>query len=108
MGQPMNSTDDQILSMQERLIDEEADEFQKAVIHEQLGDPTENVLKELCDLVFVCYQYAACRGWDLDEAMHRVFLSNMSKLVNGKPMRRADGKILKGPNYEEPMLLDLV
>ena len=37
-------------------------------------------LKELADLVYVCYQYAANMGWDLDEAMHRVHESNMSKL----------------------------
>jgi hypothetical protein len=33
----------------------------------------------------------------------------MSKLgVNGKPIRRRDGKIMKGPNYEPPNLSDLV
>ena len=26
-------------------------------------------LKELSDLVYVCYQFAANEGWDLDEAM---------------------------------------
>ena len=33
----------------------------------------------------------------------------MSKLgEDGKPIRREDGKILKGPNYTEPTLSDLV
>ena len=66
------------------------------------------MLSELADLVFVCYQYAAARGWNLDVAMRRVFESNMSKLVDGKPLRRADGKVLKGPNYYPPILDDLV
>ena len=66
-------------------------------------------LKELADLVYVCYQYAANQGWDLDEALHRVHKSNMSKLdKEGKPIFREDGKVLKGPNYAPPNLEDLV
>jgi hypothetical protein len=43
------------------------------------------------------------------EAFKRVHASNMSKLGNdGKPIRREDGKVLKGPNYKPPYLLDLV
>ena len=42
---------------------------------------------------------------DLDDAMARVFESNMSKLdESGKPIYRADGKVLKGPNYTAPDL----
>ena len=66
-------------------------------------------LKELADLVYVCYQYAANMGWDLDEAMHRVHESNMSKLDEyGKPILREDGKVLKGPKYQPPNQEDLV
>jgi len=69
----------------------------------------ENCLKELADLVYVCYQYAANMKWDLDEAMHRVHESNMSKLdEEGNPIYRDDGKVLKGPNYKPPNLEDLV
>jgi len=33
----------------------------------------------------------------------------MSKLgEDGKPIYRADGKVLKGPNYKEPTLTDLI
>ena len=66
-------------------------------------------LKELADLVYVCYQYAENLGWDLDEALARVHESNLSKLdEDGEPIRRHDGKILKGPNYQPPNLSDLV
>ena len=66
-------------------------------------------LKELADLVYVCYQYAVNMGWDLDKAMQRVHESNMSKLDEyGKPIYREDGKVLKGPNYKPPNLEDLV
>ncbi len=64
---------------------------------------------ELADLVYVCFQYAENMEWDLEEALDRVHKSNMSKLgINGKPIRRADGKVLKGPNYQPPNLNDLV
>ena len=67
------------------------------------------MLKELADLVYVTYGFAATFGWDLDEAVRRVHASNMSKLgVNGDVIYREDGKVLKGPNYEEPNLTDLV
>jgi|TARA_B100000959_G_scaffold185860_1_gene194351 predicted HAD superfamily Cof-like phosphohydrolase len=68
-----------------------------------------DTLKELADLVYVCFQYAENMGWDLDEAMNRVHLSNMSKLdEEGNPIYREDGKVLKGPNYEPPTLTDLL
>jgi hypothetical protein len=41
--------------------------------------------------------------------MQRVYESNMSKLdYNGNPIYRDDGKVLKGPNYKKPELMDLV
>lgn len=43
------------------------------------------------------------------EALRRVHKSNMSKLGDdGKPIRRGDGKILKGPNYKLAILDDLI
>jgi len=39
------------------------------------------------------------------EAFRRVHLSNMSKLGDdGKPIKREDGKVLKGPNYQPPVM----
>jgi len=91
--------------IQKCLIDEEWSEFHEAF---HLKDKHEQ-LKELCDLVYVCYQFAANEGWDLDEAMDRVHKSNMSKLdENGQPIYRPDGKVLKGPNYKPPNLTDLL
>lgn len=92
-------------SVQKALIDEEWSEFHEAYHLES----EECQLKELADLVYVCFQFAASQEWDLDEAMRRVHKSNMSKLgKDGKPIYRADGKVLKGPNYKKPNLLDLV
>ena len=91
--------------MQRDLIDEEYREFRNAFQNE----PYENELKELADLVYVCFQYAENMEWDLEEALDRVHKSNMSKLgLDGKPIRRSDGKVLKGPNYQPPVLTDLI
>ena len=90
---------------------EEFKEFLEAEGTLYLSNPANKAscLKELADLVYVCYQYAENMGWDLDEAMHRVHESNMSKLDdNGDPIYRQDGKVLKGPNYKPPTLEDLV
>lgn len=95
--------------MQLDLIEEEASEFFEAA--EDLMDSPDDMdmrihlVKELSDLVFVCYQFAAAFNIDLDEAMSRVFESNMSKLdENGQAIFREDGKVLKGPNYRKPDL----
>ena len=91
--------------MQRALIDEECKEFMYACDNEGY----EQELKELADLVYVCFQYAENMEWDLEEALDRVHRSNMSKLaLDGTPMRRADGKVLKGPNYQPPVLNDLI
>lgn len=105
------------LRLQANLIAEEAKEVDEAVVDldERLGHRSdhkarkEHLLKELSDLVYVCYQMAAAFGWNLTEAYSRIHNSNLSKLgEDGQPIRREDGKILKGPNYYEPDLSDLV
>lgn len=110
------------------LIREEISEAQEAAA---------KFLKEMSDLLYVVEGAAFHHGFgalsDLDtdsintlsllgeslttgfaseiigESFIRVHKSNMSKLDDeGKPIFREDGKLLKGPNYREPELLDLV
>jgi predicted HAD superfamily Cof-like phosphohydrolase len=93
------------------LIVEEFKEFLEAenVLFRSSPQLHAEALKELADLVYVCYQYACNMQWDLDEALDRVHRSNMSKLdEDGKPIYRNDGKVLKGPAYKPPYLEDLV
>ena len=97
-------------SYQKNLIVEEFKEFLEAegLLFRQNNTIHSEALKELADLVYVCYQYAENMGWFLDEALNRVHESNMSKLgEDGKPVYREDGKVLKGPNYKPPDLTDL-
>ena len=106
-----NSTAHSVRTRQRNLITEEFKEFLEAEAQLYLTSSKvkEDCLKELADLVYVCYQYAVNMGWDLDEAMYRVHESNMSKLdEEGNPILREDGKVLKGPNYKPPNLEDLV
>ena len=98
-------------SCQKDLIVEEFKEFLEAegflFMHGQ--NHQEHCLKELADLVYVCFQYAENMNWFLDDALNRVHISNLSKLgEDNKPIRREDGKILKGPNYKPPDLSDLI
>ena len=106
-----NSTTPASRAKQRKLIVEEFKEFLEAEQQLIIGfsKNSTDTLKELADLVYVCYQYAENLGWNLDEALYRVHKSNMTKLDDeGKPIFREDGKVLKGPNYTEPNLNDLV
>lgn len=96
---------DPLISLRYKLIEEEFEELSYAT-----GEDLSNLLKELADMVYVIYGYAATFGWDLDEAVRRVHLSNLSKLdpITGEPIRRDDGKVMKGEGYKEPDLGDLV
>ena len=105
-----NSADRATRAVQHKLIVEEFKEFLQAegMLFMHGRNHQQEALKELSDLVYVCYQYAENMGWFLDEAMHRVHESNMSKLgEDGKPIYREDGKVLKGPNYKPPDLSKL-
>ena len=106
-----NSNSRPARAKQHSLIVEELKEFLEAegMLFRSHPQYLNNCLKELADLVYVCYQYAANMERDLDEALNRVHKSNMSKLDDdGKPIYREDGKVLKGPNYQPPDLSDLI
>lgn len=81
------------------LIREEFDEL-KAAIHQ--GDLV-GIADGLADLLYVVYGTGHEYGIQLDRVFEEVHRSNMSKLGDdGKPLRRDDGKILKGPNFSPP------
>ena len=64
----------------------------------------QKLAKELADLLYVVYGTAVSFGIPINEVFEEVHRSNMSKLVDGKPSYREDGKVLKGPNYQPPKL----
>ena len=106
-----NDASKKVRTYQKDLIIEECKEFLEAegMLFRHGRNFKEGCLKELADLVYVCYQYAENMGWNLDEALNLVHLSNLSKLgEDGEPIYRDDGKVLKGPNYKPPDLSELV
>lgn len=91
-------------SLYENLIHEEYKEW-----YEETEDVVSE-LKELADLVYVIYGYANAKGFDLEEAVRRVHENNLGRCIqpDGTVKRRADGKIIKNPDYPKVALGDLV
>lgn len=80
------------------LMREESAEAIEAIASGNLA----HIAQELADVVVVAHCAAAVFGLDLDRALDEVMRANRSKFVDGKAVRRADGKVLKGPNYRPP------
>ena len=84
-----------------RLIQEEFEELQEAMVAQDLP----GIAKELADLLYVVYGTAVSYGLDMDPVFREVHRSNMSKVGGYK---RADGKWVKPPTYSpaqvEPLL----
>jgi predicted HAD superfamily Cof-like phosphohydrolase len=109
-----------LLKFRKRLIEEEVKELfndiDDAVFILEKGEEIPkslllNMLKELADVQYVVSGMSVDVEPlnNLEEAFIRVHKSNMSKLgEDGKPIYRDDGKIIKGPNYKEPDLNDLI
>lgn len=89
-----------------KLLKEEINEYMDAC---EEGDKTE-VLDALVDIAYILYGAVLHHGMQdiFDEAFKEVHASNMSKLENGKPLYREDGKVLKGKDYFTPDFSDML
>ena len=97
--------DKETVALRLELISEEVEEFWKACEDKDIVE----VADALTDILYVTYGAGASFGIDLDKCFEEVHNSNMSKLgVDGKPIYRDDGKVLKGPNFREPDLKAIV
>lgn len=80
-------------------IEEEFKEF----LEEPVGTPNE--MKELCDLIWVCVQYANACGYNLEAGMRELLNEYSSKFYdahgNYNPTFRSDGKLLKGAGFKK-------
>tara|TARA_Y100000310_G_scaffold344909_1_gene460431 strand:+ start:26332 stop:26706 length:375 start_codon:yes stop_codon:yes gene_type:complete len=89
----------QVLAFRLELIDEELKELFESIENNDL----ENFAQELADVLYVVNGFAVTAGIDVHKILEEVHRSNMTKLdENGKVNKRADGKVLKGPNYQKP------
>lgn len=81
-----------------RLLEEEFNEY---LLGEE-NDDLENIAKELADIIYIASGTAAAYGIPLDKVFKEVHDSNMAKLVDGKPIYREDGKVLKPTGWKAP------
>lgn len=88
------------------LLQEEVNELLKASISGNLIE----VADGLADCLYILFGTAHEFGLadKLPAIFEEVHRSNMSKLVDGKPLYREDGKVLKPNGFRKPDLQDLV
>ena len=83
------------------LIDEEVGELRDSLKNRDMI----GVADALTDILYVVYGAGQAFGIDLDECYNEVHRSNLTKLgEDGRPIKDENGKVMKGPNYEEPNL----
>lgn len=93
--------DPEVAKLRLDLIAEELDELQEAMEDDDIVE----IADAIADILYVTYGTALAYGIDADRCFAEVHRSNMSKLdEEGKPVYRADGKVLKGPHYSPPDL----
>ena len=103
-NKPSFSTD-KINKLRLDLIKEELGELTVAMENKDLLE----VADALTDILYVTYGAGHAFGIDLDKCFTEVQRSNMSKLgEDGKPIYREDGKVMKGPNFSEPDLENIL
>ena len=102
----------ELMDFRLRLLFEEIQELASAALDiETSTNPEErhvmmqDLLKEMCDVVYVIKGMAVSFGMDFDKAFELVHKSNMSKLPL---IKDANGKVQKGLNYEPPILEGLI
>lgn len=87
---------------------EELDEFAVACVSDDLTEVVDAVIDQLYILFGTALEFGLSVEL-LEECFDEVHRSNMSKLDgNGKPVRRADGKVIKGKNYSRPNLAPII
>jgi predicted HAD superfamily Cof-like phosphohydrolase len=96
---------DDLAQLRLDLIQEEVDELQEALDAKDIVE----IADALTDILYVTYGAGHAFGIDLDTCFTEVQRSNMSKLgIDGKPIYREDGKVLKGRNYSPPQLAKII
>ncbi len=97
--------DSSLAALRLDLIEEEVQELRDGLGRGSLLE----IADALTDILYVVYGAGHAFGIDLDDCFHEVHRSNMTKLgEDGRPLYREDGKVMKGPNYEEPDLTQYI
>lgn len=94
--------EDDLIELRIKLLQEEVAEYAEAA---RTGDLVE-VLDALADIGYILAGTIINHGMQhiYDEAFSEVHRSNMAKLVDGKVLRREDGKVMKPADWQPPQL----
>lgn len=84
--------------LRKRLLAEEYEEYMNAEYDNDLVE----VADALADLIYIACGTAVSYGIPLDKVFAEVHRSNMAKLVDGKPIYREDGKVMKPDGWTAP------
>ena len=97
---------DELIELRIKLLTEEVQEYAEAA---RSGDLVE-VLDALADIGYILAGTIINHGMQniYDDAFNEVHRSNMAKLVDGKVIRRDDGKVLKPEGWQPPQLAQFV
>jgi predicted HAD superfamily Cof-like phosphohydrolase len=104
---PLGAIGDRDALLRYKLIREENEEYLEAALR---GDLVE-VADALGDILYILCGTLLKHGLEhkIDEVFREIQRSNMSKLgADGKPIRRVDGKVLKGPDYFPPAIAPIL
>ena len=78
-----------------------AEEYTEYVVAEYNNDIVE-IADALADIIYIAAGTAVSYGIPLDRVFSEVHRSNMAKLVDGKVIRRSDGKVQKPDGWNPP------
>ena len=99
--------DESTIDLRFRLMQEENLEYLEAAKNKDIVE----VADALGDILYILCGTILTHGLQhkIVEVFNEIQRSNMSKLdINGKPVFREDGKILKGPNYFKPNIKSIL
>jgi predicted HAD superfamily Cof-like phosphohydrolase len=95
-----------LIELRIKLLREEVEEYAEAA---RAGDLVE-VIDALADIGYILAGTILNHGMQniYDDAFDEVHRSNMAKLVDGKVLRREDGKVMKPQGWTAPQLAQFV
>ena len=96
----------EMIELRIKLLREEVEEYAEAALS---GDLVE-VLDALADIGYILAGTIINHGMQniYDDAFDEVHRSNMAKLVDGKVLRRDDGKVMKPEGWQPPQLAQFI
>ena len=96
----------ELIELRIKLLEEEVAEYAEAA----RGDDLVEVLDALADIAYILAGTVINHGMQhiFDDAFSEVHRSNMAKLVDGKVLRRADGKVMKPESWQPPNLSQFI